>query len=125
MAPATAQSSPAGRICFCSFEYPPYFGGVSRSERIVDHLLDEGFEVHGFFLPMADPLLAMARRGRRPVLASIRGNDAVSWIEKPARRRVVERVCREASWITSVSSDLLENSLSTERCWSVGSRLGR
>ncbi|HTQ78489.1 MAG TPA: glycosyltransferase, partial [Thermoanaerobaculia bacterium] len=64
---------------------------------------------HGFYLPMAYPCLALAADGGRPVVASIRGTDAVTWIGEPARRAILLPVLRKASWITSVTSDLLAN----------------
>ncbi len=64
---------------------------------------------HGFFLPLAYPCLHVARQGQRPVVASIRGDDAVSWLADPVRRQIVASVLRRAAWVTSVSSDLLAN----------------
>lgn len=65
---------------------------------------------HGFFLPAAYPVLSVAEKRGRPVLASIRGNDAVRWLDDPDPRvrRVVVEVLRRAAWVTSVCSDLLE-----------------
>jgi glycosyltransferase involved in cell wall biosynthesis len=56
---------------------------------------------HGFTLLAAYPCLEAAARGNRPVLASIRGIDGVTFDEATAE------VIRGAAWITSVSSDSL------------------
>ncbi|MFT4174134.1 MAG: glycosyltransferase family 4 protein [Rhodocyclaceae bacterium] len=62
---------------------------------------------HGFCLPMAYPCLALPDRGRRPVVASIRGNDATDMLENAAFSDAIRTVLQKASWITSVSSDSL------------------
>lgn len=63
---------------------------------------------HGFFAPMAFPCMWVANRGQRPVIASIRGADAVDWLAFENRRQVMKLVLERASWVTSVSTDLLE-----------------
>jgi glycosyltransferase involved in cell wall biosynthesis len=56
---------------------------------------------HGFTLLAAYPCLEVASRGNRPVLASIRGIDGLSFDDLTAD------VLKRSSWITSVSSDSL------------------
>lgn len=60
---------------------------------------------HGFFLPMATALLPVAA-GRRPLVASVRGDDAVGWLEGPRARWALPALAG-ATWVTSVSHDLL------------------
>lgn len=56
---------------------------------------------HGFTLLAAYACLEVASRGSRPVLASIRGIDGLSFDELTAD------VLKRSSWITSISSDSL------------------
>ncbi len=67
---------------------------------------------HGFFLPAAHAFLEVA--GRRPTIASIRGNDAVRWLDLPRDCAVIAEVMARTTMVTSVSSDLL----GTVRQWS-------
>lgn len=62
---------------------------------------------HGFFLPMAYPCILVAQRDRRPVIASIRGTDAVTFLTNELMP-YIQVVLQNATWVTSVSSDLLE-----------------
>lgn len=63
---------------------------------------------HGFYLPWAYPCIGVAGENR-PLIASIRGDDAVGDLEIPGRNLVAKLVAKRATWITSVSSDLLRN----------------
>jgi glycosyltransferase involved in cell wall biosynthesis len=70
--------------------------------------LHVGFDVfHGFFLPMAYPCVALPGRGARPVIASIRGDDAAGMLEGGPYLDAIAAALRESSWVTSVSSDSL------------------
>jgi glycosyltransferase involved in cell wall biosynthesis len=64
---------------------------------------------HGFWLPYAYGCLIVASNGDRPVIASIRGNDAVAGLGQVKRMPFIQAVLKKARFITSVSSDLLEN----------------
>ncbi|WP_323816585.1 glycosyltransferase family 4 protein [Cellvibrio sp. NN19] len=64
---------------------------------------------HGFWLPYAYGCLIASSIGRRPVIASIRGNDAVAGLGQVKRMPFIQAVLKRATHITSVSSDLLEN----------------
>lgn len=92
----------------------PYDGDPGRAAALIERAVrtvdrETPFDLfHGFFLPTAFPLLPVAARGGRPVLASIRGNDAVEWLESPAMRFAVVQVLHRATWVTSVCTDLLE-----------------
>jgi glycosyltransferase involved in cell wall biosynthesis len=75
-------------------------------------LLDMRFHFqlfHGYYLPFAFPCLVAAAHGNRPVIASIRGNDAVKEGMSAFYFPYVQSVLNRVSWITSVSSDLLIN----------------
>ncbi len=61
---------------------------------------------HGYFLPFAYPCILVAG-GKRPVVASIRGDDAVTGLCSPEFFPFVNVAVQRSSWITSVSSDLL------------------
>jgi glycosyltransferase involved in cell wall biosynthesis len=63
---------------------------------------------HCFFLPLAYPCLAVAARGGRPVLASLRGADGEVWLEDEWHRAIVGSVVRRASWVTSVNAEMLD-----------------
>lgn len=76
---------------------------VSRADRVAPFDL-----FHGFYMIIAFPILRVARRGRRPLLASIRGSDATACIDDPALVGMVKAVLAQASWVTSVSTDLLD-----------------
>jgi glycosyltransferase involved in cell wall biosynthesis len=60
---------------------------------------------HGFYLSSAKPCLEVSNG--RPVIASIRGNDAVSLRDKPIWTEAIERIVEDATWVTSVASELL------------------
>lgn len=60
---------------------------------------------HGFFLPCAKPCMEVS--AGRPVIASIRGNDAVSMREKPGWADLIDWIMDDATWVTTVASDLL------------------
>lgn len=64
---------------------------------------------HGFFVPIAFAFLRVAERGERPIIASIRGSDAVDWLATEAQRNIMNLVMQRAAWVTSVSTDLLDN----------------
>lgn len=64
---------------------------------------------HGYYLPFAFPCLIAAAHGNRPVIASIRGNDAVKEGVSSFYFPYVQAVLNQASWITSVSTDLINN----------------
>lgn len=64
---------------------------------------------HAFFAPMAFPVLPVAERGNRPVIASIRGSDGVDWLASQRHRNIMHTIMEKASWVTSVSTDLLDN----------------
>lgn len=64
---------------------------------------------HGFWLSLAYPSLVVAAKGSRPVIASIRGNDALRLLGTPSEVVFIREVLGNADWITSVSSDLLVN----------------
>jgi len=75
-------------------------------------LLDMRFKFqlfHGYYLPFAFPCLTVAAHGNRPVIASIRGNDAVREGLSSMYFPYVQAVLNRATWVTSVSSDLLVN----------------
>jgi glycosyltransferase involved in cell wall biosynthesis len=86
---------------------------------VVAHLLSEAIRkvdevsrfalFHGFFLPVAFSCLRVAERGSRPVIASIRGSDAVDWLVTENQKDIIRMVLQKASWVTSVSTDLLNN----------------
>ena len=61
---------------------------------------------HGYWLPYAFAPIVVA--GTRPVIASIRGSDANEALGRPNVYGHIEKVLEKASWITSVSSDLLQ-----------------
>ncbi|OZY86394.1 hypothetical protein CBP51_05035 [Cellvibrio mixtus] len=62
---------------------------------------------HGYWLPLAFPCLMIAQKNR-PVIGSIRGNDAFKEGVLPQSLPYVSSVLNHASWITSVCSDLLD-----------------
>jgi glycosyltransferase involved in cell wall biosynthesis len=62
---------------------------------------------HGFELHMAYPVLKIARS--RPVIASLRGIDAIWMSERPAYARIAADVLRYSSWVTAVSTTALGN----------------
>jgi glycosyltransferase involved in cell wall biosynthesis len=69
---------------------------------------------HGFWLPFAYPALIVSSRLDVPVIASIRGNDAVEWVGLPAYLPFIQAVLYKADWVTSVCTDLLSNVNSIE-----------
>ncbi|WP_323816589.1 glycosyltransferase family 4 protein [Cellvibrio sp. NN19] len=70
---------------------------------------------HGFWLPFAYPALIVSSRLNAPVIASIRGNDAVEWIGLPTYLPFIQAVLYKADWVTSVCSNLLSNVASIEK----------
>ncbi|OZY86406.1 hypothetical protein CBP51_05095 [Cellvibrio mixtus] len=64
---------------------------------------------HGYYLPFSFPCLMVASSGNRPVIASIRGSDAVKEGVSPFYFPYIQAALQQATWITSVSSDLLKN----------------
>jgi glycosyltransferase involved in cell wall biosynthesis len=61
---------------------------------------------HGYFLPLAYPCILVAG-AQRPVVASIRGDDAVTGLCSPEFFPFINVVLQRSTWITSVSRDLL------------------
>lgn len=76
---------------------------IDRLDRLIHFDL-----FHGFYLPMAYPCLAVAERGGRPVIASIRGDDGLVLLEDDLYKDAVTAVLQKATWITSVSRDSIE-----------------
>lgn len=75
--------------------------------------LDQGrpFDLfHGFFLTAVYPCVAaMEASGRpRPVIASIRGNDALTLKDHPFTRAAILAGLRKANWVTSVNHAYLD-----------------
>lgn len=75
--------------------------------------LDErvGFDLfHGFFLPSAEPCLMAVEAAppRRPLVASIRGNDVITLKDHPFHRTGILEVLRKADWVTSVNQCYLD-----------------
>ncbi|MBD0325158.1 MAG: glycosyltransferase family 4 protein, partial [Pyrinomonadaceae bacterium] len=64
---------------------------------------------HGFFVPIAFACLRVAERRNRPIIVSIRGSDAVDWLATEAQRNIMNLIMQRAAWVTSVSTDLLDN----------------
>jgi glycosyltransferase involved in cell wall biosynthesis len=79
---------------------------------LVRRLDDEvGFTLfHGFFLSAAYPAVAAAMRRvpRRPVVVSIRGNDALTLLDQPFCRATFLPALRQATWVTSVNQMYLD-----------------
>ncbi len=65
---------------------------------------------HGFFLPSAEPCLMVAESTAppRPVVASIRGNDAIALKDHPFSRAGILEVLARADWVTSVNRSYLD-----------------
>jgi glycosyltransferase involved in cell wall biosynthesis len=65
---------------------------------------------HGFFLTAVYPCVAAVEAGgtKRPIIASIRGNDALTLKDHPYTRAAILAGLRRASWITSVSQTYLD-----------------
>ncbi|WP_028604221.1 glycosyltransferase family 4 protein [Ottowia thiooxydans] len=75
--------------------------------------LDEQYDFdlfHGFFLTAVYPCIRAVRQSgrRRPVVASIRGNDALTLINHPLTRAPIVSSLKNASWITSVNAAYLD-----------------
>jgi len=75
--------------------------------------LDEqvGFDLfHGFFLTTLYPCVTAASRGARvrPVIASIRGSDALTLLDQPYLRSTIIPALRKTTWITSVNQLYLD-----------------
>jgi glycosyltransferase involved in cell wall biosynthesis len=62
---------------------------------------------HGFWLPYAFPALIVAVTGDRPVIGSIRGSDANQVLGVASKYPFIKTALEKATWITSVSSDLI------------------
>lgn len=91
----------------------PRVADLRRAIETVDQ--QERFDLfHGFFLTMAYPCIDLALRSGRPLIASIRGSDAVRELHVQQRRDAIKAVLKSASWITSVSTDLLEKAAGLE-----------
>lgn len=63
---------------------------------------------HGFGLPLAYPALVPAKKSGRPIIASIRGADGLSLLGSE-NLSLISAVLSNATWVTSVASDLLSN----------------
>ncbi|MEZ5288665.1 MAG: glycosyltransferase family 4 protein [Vicinamibacterales bacterium] len=63
---------------------------------------------HAFFLTSVPACAAVAAAGDRPLVASIRGSDAVWLIRHPVIRRMVFSGLRRAAWLTSVNPHLID-----------------
>lgn len=93
--------------------YRPIINGMDRRMSMLMELIKildwrHHFDLfHGYWLPMAFPCLMVASSGNRPVIASIRGNDAATSALLPEDFACTQTVLNNASWITSVSSDLI------------------
>ena len=74
------------------------------------HNLDRilSFDIfHGLYLPMAYPCLLVAGRGKRPVIASIMGNEIENWALDALVAPFIIHPLQRASWVTSVNTDYL------------------
>jgi len=94
---------------FHDFNNPEAAFAFRRLVRELDEEID--FDLfHGFFLTAVYPCIAVAdaRSRRRPVIASIRGNDALTLIDHPYTRGSILAALRKADWVTSVSETYLE-----------------
>ncbi len=65
---------------------------------------------HGFFLPSAEPCLMANEAGtaRRPMIASIRGNDVITLKDHPFHRTGILEILQKADWVTSVNQCYLD-----------------
>lgn len=63
---------------------------------------------HAFFLTMVPACAAAVSQRSRPLIASIRGSDAVWLVRHPVVRRLVFSGLRHAAWLTSVNAHLLD-----------------
>jgi glycosyltransferase involved in cell wall biosynthesis len=65
---------------------------------------------HGFFLTAVYPCVSAVEASgiRRPIIASIRGNDALTLKDHPYTRAAILAGLRRADWITSVSQAYLD-----------------
>jgi len=90
---------------------PSTADGLFAHRRAVQRLdADVDFDIfHGFFLTAAYPCLAAATTPgrRRPLIASIRGNDVMTLLDQPLCRGMLLPVLRQATWITSVNEAYL------------------
>ncbi|MEO6523827.1 MAG: glycosyltransferase family 4 protein [Mucilaginibacter sp.] len=86
--------------------------GSSDVDKVFKHVIQEidaqiHFDIfHGFYLFKAFPCIEIAD-GKRPVIASFRGIDAY-WMRQPDLFSKTMRILNEATWITSVSKDILK-----------------
>ncbi len=70
-----------------------------------------GFDLfHGFFLTVAYGCVSIARLNNRtrPVIASIRGNDALTLIKHPQCRSGILMALKRVNWVTSVNQTYLD-----------------
>ena len=90
---------------------PATADGLFAHRRAVQRLDAEfDFDIfHGFFLTAAYPCLGAATTPgrRRPLIASIRGNDVMTLLDQPLCRGMLLPVLRQATWITSVNAAYL------------------
>ncbi len=61
---------------------------------------------HAFWFSLAFPLSMVAMKGKRPLIASIRGTDAYEWTQ-PDKKRFTHQILRSLSCLTSMNSALL------------------
>jgi len=61
---------------------------------------------HGFFLPMAYVCCLGMNKKNRPLISSIRGNDAIIWTQ-PTMKNLLRVVMKKTTCLTSVNSVLL------------------
>jgi len=85
--------------------------GFAYRKLILDLDKELNFDLfHGFFLTAVYPCISAAAEGTRPrpVIASIRGNDALTLIDHPYTRRSIVASLRKAAWVTSVNQLYLD-----------------
>jgi glycosyltransferase involved in cell wall biosynthesis len=63
---------------------------------------------HCFFLPLAYACLDIADKGKRPVLASLRGADGTLWLEDDWHRNILSSILKRVAWVTSVNTEMLD-----------------
>lgn len=66
---------------------------------------------HGFFLPMAYVCLMALKNIKRPLIVSVRGNDALIWTQ-PKTLDITHKILEYTTCITSVNTALLDQVLS-------------
>lgn len=91
----------AGNRALFVYRVPPGNGSARGFIELADRVT--AFDLfHGFFLPAAFPCIRVSQRRRRPLIASIRGVDGISFDST-----VIRKVVLAATWLTSVSTDSL------------------